>query len=424
MSDYERGVSPEPESGTGGGYQDPGDAGAAGGPPPWASPLVATPVRARRSGLRAVAAGALGVLVAAVCGVAFGWGLTRVGLRPSGGAPAVSLALPGTSTSGAGGNLSAAQISARVDPAVVDVNTVVVRGGRRSQAAGTGMIITASGEVLTNNHVVQGGTAIEVTLAGGASAHHARVIGVDPTADVALIQIAGVSGLPTVSLADSSSVKVGERVVAIGNALGRGGTPPASSGTVTAVDRSIDVADDFGGSEHLTGLIQIDAPISPGDSGGPLVDPAGQVMGMITAAQIGGLDQTSSQVGYAIPSTTAVSIARQMASGRSSGDVLLGQPGYLGVDVRDLDSTTASRLGLDASSGALVLGVISGSPAAQAGIMTDAVITTVNGAPVSSSTELGTALHRHQAGAQVQVTWIQGASTHTATVTLEPGPAL
>src|SRR5712691_7920525 len=183
------------------------------------------------------------------------------------------------------GTLNAQAIAAMVDPAIVDINTVIQTSSGSGAAAGTGMIITSSGEVLTNNHVVDGSTSISVTIAGHAGTYTAHVIGVSPTADVALIQIEGVSGLPTVTLADSSSVKAGDPVVAIGNALGAGGTPSATQGQVTAVDQTITASEGSGRSEVLSGLIQEDASISPGDSGGALVNSSGQVIGMITAGE-------------------------------------------------------------------------------------------------------------------------------------------
>src|SRR5216683_3060461 len=202
------------------------------------------------------------------------------------------------------GTLNAQAIAAKVDPAIVDINTVVQTTSGNGAAAGTGMIITSSGEVLTNNHVVDGSTSISVTIAGHAGTYTAHVIGVSPKADVALIQIEGVSGLPTVSLADSSSVRAGDQVVAIGNALGAGGTPSATRGQVTAVDQTITASEGSGRSEILSGLIQEDASISPGDSGGALVNSSGQVIGMITAGEAQGFRSSSSTVGYAISTMT------------------------------------------------------------------------------------------------------------------------
>src|SRR5713226_8163418 len=256
------------------------------------------------------------------------------------------------------GTLNAQAIAAKVDPAIVDINTIIQTSTGSGAAAGTGMIITSSGEVLTNNHVVDGSTSISVTIAGHAGTYTAHVIGVSPKADVALIQIEGVSGLPTVSLADSSSVKPGDQVVAIGNALGAGGTPSATQGQVTAVDQTITASEGSGRSETLSGLIQEDASISPGDSGGALVNSSGQVIGMITAGEAQGFRNSSSTVGYAISTNSALAVVNQIRSGQATAGVFIGPVGYLGVSISARNT----------SAGALVTCVQSGSPAEQAGI--------------------------------------------------------
>ena len=155
-----------------------------------------------------------------------------------------------------------------VNPAIVDINTVTTSGN----ASGTGQILTSDGEVLTNNHVVDGSTSIRVVIAGRSGNFPAHVIGVAPARDVALIQIEGVSGLPTITIAPSSSVKVGDRVVAIGNALGAGGAPSVTTGNVIALDQTITASEGNGVSEQLVGMIQSDAPLQPGDSGGAIVN--------------------------------------------------------------------------------------------------------------------------------------------------------
>jgi S1-C subfamily serine protease len=290
-------------------------------------------------------------------------------------------------------------------------------------AAGTGIILTSTGEVLTNNHVVAGSTSITVTIAGRSGTYAADVVGVDPTKDVALIQIEGVSGLPTATLADSSTLQVGEPIVAFGNALGQGGTPRESQGSIVALDQSL-TASAGNTSEQLTGMVQIDASIAPGDSGGPIVNSAGQVVGMITAGQSQGRVSTATNIGFAIPTNTALTVVNQIRSGEASSEVILGQVGYLGVQVSDLNASIAARLGLSSTSGALVTGVVAGSPAASAGIGRYSVITAAAGTTVDSSATLGSALHAHKPGEQVSVTWIDsGGSSHTASVSLTTGPA-
>src|SRR6266853_2219688 len=252
------------------------------------------------------------------------------------------------------GTINAQNIAAKVDPALVDINTVVQTATSTGAASGTGMIITSSGEVLTNNHVVGQSISISVTIAGHAGSYKAHVIGVSPTADVALIQIEGVSGLPTVTLADSSSVKVGDPVVALGNALGAGGTPALTQGQITAVDQTITASEGSGRSETLTGTIQSDAGISPGDSGGALVNSAGQVIGMITAGEAQGFRTTVSPIGYAVNTNSALTVVNEIRAGQASADVIIGPVGYIGVQIRDLNPQLAAQAGLSITSGALV----------------------------------------------------------------------
>jgi S1-C subfamily serine protease len=296
----------------------------------------------------------------------------------------------------------------------VDINTVV----GSSQAAGTGMILTSDGQVLTNNHVVDNSSTIKVTIAGRSGTYTAHVVGVAPASDVALIQVEGVSGLPTVTLASSSTLKVGDQVVALGNALGLGGTPAVSTGTVTALNQTITASEGGGKSEQLTGMIQSDAPISPGNSGGPLVNSAGQVVGMITAGDVQGFRSQTSTVNYAIPSDTALTYVNMIRSGQASAELIYGQVGFMGVSVRDLTSSVATQLGLNVSSGALVVSVQASSPAESAGITDNSVITKVGDAKVTSSATLGTAIRAHKPGEKVSITWVDKRGTHTAAVTL------
>jgi S1-C subfamily serine protease len=339
----------------------------------------------------------------------------------SGIAPIAAVSQPVTAIGGA--SVQAATVAANVGPALVDINTVVQTATGSGTAAGTGIILTSGGEVLTNNHVVQGATSITVQIAGRTGSYTASVIGVDPTADVALIQVNGVFGLPTATLADSSTLQAGESVVAIGNAGGVGGAPSVTQGTIVALGQSI-TATDGATSEQLTGMIQSDATIAPGDSGGAIVNSADQVVGMITAGQ-STTRNGATEVGFAIPTDNALAGVNQIRAGQASSQVILGQVGYLGISVTDLTPSIAAQLGLSITSGAVVVGVISGSPADQAGLAQDAVITEVAGNPINSTTDLGNVLHSFKPGDQVQVTWTDQASTsHTVTITLTTGPAI
>lgn len=330
---------------------------------------------------------------------------------------------PASPSTNQNGTFNAAAIAAKVDPAIVDINTVIATSNGTGSAAGTGMIITSSGEVLTNNHVIDQSTSISVTIAGHSGNYAAHVIGFSVTSDVALIQIEGVSGLPTVTLADSSTIKIGDQVVAIGNALGQGGTPALTQGQVTATDQTITASEGNGRSEVLSGMIQSDASIQPGDSGGALVNSAGQVIGMITAGEAQGFRSNSSTVGYAISANTALSIVNQIRSGQAGNGVIIGTVGYLGVTIRDLTPQLAASVGLNATSGALVWAVQAGSPAEKAGIARLSIITAVGGTSVDSSATLGNALLNYKPGASVSVTWVDpSGASHTKNLTLISGP--
>ena len=220
---------------------------------------------------RGVAFGVAGVTLAAAAAVG------SYDALQGGGSPT------GHATTSANTVLSTSQITSKVSPGLVDV--VSTLGDENGEAAGTGMVLTSTGEVLTNNHVIDGATSISVTDIGNGRTYKASVVGYDKTQDVAVLQLQDASGLTTVSLGNSATVSTGQSVVAIGNAEGKGGQPSVVTGSVTALNQSITASDEgSGSSEQLTGLIETNAPIEPGDSGGSLVNSAGQVIGMDTAA--------------------------------------------------------------------------------------------------------------------------------------------
>jgi S1-C subfamily serine protease len=398
----------------------PAPAGA-GAQYPWPPTQTASPAAAPESFWHRVAAAVvLAAVVAAAAGAGIGWSLAR----NFPGTHSASVTQPESplqpenpqtgGTNGGGGRLNVAAIAAKVDPAIVDINTLV---GSNS-AAGTGMIVSATGEVLTNDHVVRGSSSIKATIAGRSQSYSAHVIAVDRADDVALIQIEGVSNLPTVKFANSSSLSVGDPIVVIGNALGAGGTPHATQGSITALDQTITAGEGAGQSEQLSGMIQSDAVIYPGDSGGPIVNAAGQVVGMTTAGQPEGYRSSASNVGYAIPSNIALGVVNRIRSGEQASDLIYGQIGYLGVSVQSLDAASAGQLGLAVDSGAFVSSVVPGSPADSAGLPRNSVITALGGSPVTSSDTLGTAIQAHKPGDAVSVTWVTSSGSHTSTVTL------
>ncbi len=203
---------------------------------------------------------------------------------------------------------------AKVGPALVEIN--VWLSHQNAQAAGTGIVLSSSGVVLTNNHVISGATSMSVTDVGNGQTYPATVVGYDSARDIAVLQLQGASGLQTASIGDSSTVAVGDEIAAIGNVGGRGGTPSIAAGTVFALDQTITVRDDTTGStQQLTGLIQVTAQLRPGYSGGPLVNTAGQVIGVNTAASIGPRYQFSGGEGFAIPINDAIAISKQIDAG-------------------------------------------------------------------------------------------------------------
>jgi S1-C subfamily serine protease len=310
---------------------------------------------------------------------------------------------------------------------VVDINTFTTRTGLHEGSdfplgAGTGMIITPSGQVLTNNHVIEGATRIQVTIPGG-NIYQAQVLGADPTDDVALLQLEGAQGLVTVTVADSSRVEVADPVVAIGNALGRGGAPSISGGSVQGLDQTIQVRGVRGKVDELDGVIQVRTSVSPGDSGGPLENEHGDVVGMVTAADAH-KDQSPSTVAFAIPANVALDIVRRIRSGESSTAIVIGDAGYLGVRVLNLSAQNGGALGLSPGDGALVQSVMPGSPASSIGMRANSVITSVDGISIATADDLGPAIHTHAPGEHISVTWIDASGTHTASAALVPGPAV
>jgi S1-C subfamily serine protease len=380
----------------------------------------------RRRVARVVVASVLAALVLLASGIGIGWVITRNGPTPGTGTP-IATAPAGPAQAGqADRAIDQAAVTAKLDPAVVNINTVIDSDPfdslpARGRGAGTGMVITSDGLVLTNNHVIEGATRIEVSVAGS-STYVAQFVGADPKDDIAVLRIPGVSGLSTVTLGDSSRLRVGQQVLAIGNALGRGGSPTVAQGAISALSRTINIDDGRGGVEHLSGLIQTDAAIQPGDSGGPLVNAAAQVVGMITAGSRSGPFDSGSRVGFAIPSSAAVSVVNEIRAGRATSNVIIGQPGYLGIEVQELNASNSP--GLNVSSGVLVVNANSGTPAARAGMSQGSVITAIDGQRVSSIDELGTALHRLKPGERVRVTWVDRSGTHTASIRLVNGPAV
>lgn len=329
----------------------------------------------------------------------------------------------GSTTATSATSLTASEIAQRVDPALVDIVTTNSIAG--TKAAGTGIVLTASGEILTNNHVIEGATSIRVTDVGNGQTYSATVVGYDSTSDVAVIQLQGASGLTTASLGNSSSVAVGDAVTALGNAQGKGGTPAVASGTVTALNQSITASDESAGSsEQLTGLIESNAPIQPGDSGGALVNSHGQVVGMNTAASSSYQFQSTGGSGtqaFSIPISTATTIADQIEAGHGSSTVHVGATAFLGVGI---DSSQSGSGGFGGSGGAYLSYVQPGSPAENLGLTQGDTITSLGGQQVSSGTDVKHILVKYHPGDKIAVGWTDAnGQAHTSTLTLTSGPA-
>ncbi len=335
----------------------------------------------------------------------------------------------GTSTGT--GSLNASALAQKVDPGVVDITSELKYSDETAE--GTGMVISASGLVLTNNHVIDQATSVSATLVTSGKKYTAKVIGYDSTDDVALLQLVGASGLKTISTADSGSVKVSDPVLALGNAGGRGGLPSTAQGTVQALNQSIEASDSGAGTtEKLHGMIETNAPIQQGDSGGPLVNANGQVIGMDTAANsssgFGGYNAATT--GFAIPINSAMTIANQINAGKASATVHIGLAGFMGVNVADASNPSDCSTGGDGfggfggfsspvNSGALICQVYPDSPAATAGLSSGDVITSVNGTAISSADGLTALTATSHPGDQFAINYTdQYGTKHSATVHL------
>jgi S1-C subfamily serine protease len=357
-------------------------------------------------------------------------------------------------------NLNQQSVESRVEPGLVDITATLKY--QSETAEGTGMVISPDGLVLTNNHVIDNSTSVYASLVDSGRTYQARVIGYDATADVALLQLVNASGLPVVSFGDSGQVGVNTPVLALGNAEGKGGVTPAA-GVISALGRSINASDQGSGTtENLHGMQQTSAQIQQGDSGGALADNAGKVIGMITAANTTS-DKPGGTIGFAIPINTALSIARQISTGRASNTVYIGDPGFLGVvlatssnasppqeanDERryliqhgtgtgfssggggDLGACIANSTEMTApdkvapvAAGALIVDVFCGTAADAAGMMAGDVIISVNGQAITTGSSLINLTGKYRPGAVVSIGWVSlSGRKHTTSIKLKTGP--
>jgi S1-C subfamily serine protease len=360
-------------------------------------------------------------------GAAFGLSLLS-GLDQSGSQGGPVAARP---VSGPLSTQDAVALQRLVGPALVDVTAELT--SQHAVGAGTGIVLSSNGEILTNNHVIRGASSIKVTDIGNGRTYPATVVGYDPARDIAVLAARGASGLRTAKLGDSDNVQIGDQVAAIGNAGGIGGRPSVATGPVTDLDRTIKTSDALDSStERLSGLIEANADIQPGDSGGPMVNTEGEVVGVDVAASVDSRSQTPNGTGFAIPINDAMAVVRQIRGGSSTEAVHIGETGLLGVTVTELSDRTmrdamaelgTSPSGVPSVTGAFVAVVAFDSPAEQVGLVSGDVITGVNGVPVGSATALTTLIGMHRPGDQLLVAWTEpSGQQRSGTVALAAGP--
>lgn len=343
-----------------------------------------------------------------------GAGITDVMRTARSRVAAVAIAGISTLAIGAGVALASAKATLIGRGAVVIETNLAYQG---AAAAGTGIVLTSSGEVLTNNHVIAGATTVRVVLPGIGRTYSARVLGYSRTDDVAVLQLQGASNLRTLALG-TSRLTVGQAVTALGNAGGTGRLVLVT-GRVTGLGKSITASDDQGGSEQLTGLIEMNAAIVPGDSGGPLLDRRGHVIGMDTAGSVGGFQDVSATDAYAVPIGKATAIAKQIVTGSASATVHVGDTPFVGIQV----GSVGSGFGQPPAPGALIVGVVPNGPADAAGLVQGDVITTLDGQAISSPADLPALILAQKPGATVAIGYTdQTGASATVNVTLGAGP--
>ncbi len=353
-----------------------------------------------------------------------GGSATGGGSVPSGSSGASSGAPSSRSTSP-----NAESIAAKVAPGLVDINSTF--GYEDAKGAGTGIVLTSDGTILTNNHVINLASKISVTDIGNGMTYPATVVGYDKAKDIAVLKLTGASGLQTAKLGDSSTLAAGDPVLAIGNAGGTGGTPSTAAGSVVALGRSITAGDSLDGTaERLSNLIEVAANVQPGDSGGPLVNSAGEVIGVDTAASEGfSFRGAAASEGFAIPINDALALANQIQSGQGSATVHVGPTAFLGVYILSGQAGQAGRGGYYGGgssappSGVTISGVANGGAADAAGLAGGDTITSLDGQTVASPASLTKIIIGMKPGQTVTIGWDDATGqSHTATVQLGTGP--
>ena len=352
----------------------------------------------------------LGALAGAVVAAAVSFGVVAItdDDGSSGGRPSPVVAA-------GGGVLDVHAVLTAVQDAVVAINVQGTQntpfGAREVRGAGSGIVIDSSGLILTNNHVVRDANSITVTLADGRDID-ADLVGSIGAHDIALVQARRVRDLETVTFGASSDLQVGDPVVAIGNALGLGGTPSVTAGIVSALGRTLETP-----IGTLVDLIQTDAAIYQGNSGGPLVNAAGEVVGVNTAVAASEAIGAAENLGFAMPIDQLVPLIDDLKEG--GGDVR--GSAFLGVRTQDVDAVQPAireRLGIEADEGAFVFEVVPGSAADAAGIEPGDVITSIDGREVATAADVGEIIADHDPGSEVEIVVDREGDERTLTATL------
>lgn len=317
---------------------------------------------------------------------------------------------------------SIADIASKVTPGVVSIVTEVNTTGffgqtSTSTAAGTGMIVTKDGYILTNKHVIEGANKIQIVLDDGTTYDNVTTVTTDPLNDVAFLKINDVSDLPTVKLGDSKTITAGQQVIAIGNALGQFQNT-ITSGIISGTGRSITATgSDYSSSESLNDMIQTDAAINSGNSGGPLVNAAGEVIGINTATSTG-----ADGIGFAIPISSVKGMLKNITANNST------DRSYIGVYYVNITPDVAKAYNLPVSSGAYVYSqsqysaIVKDGPAAKAGLKEKDIITKVNGIKVGSAGSVSSLIGEYAPGDTVQLTVIRDGKERSINVTLGKCP--
>ena len=367
-----------------------------------------------------VARSAVALVLAAVMGFAGGYVGSQMNgskvviqqVAPSGSSSSSGSDSSITSASASGSSLTTEQVADLVSPSVVVITTEQVVYSQWSwygqnqveSGAGSGVVISSDGYILTCAHVVSGASNITVTI--GDTDYPATVVGEDDTSDVAVLKI-DATDLTPATVGNSDSLAVGESVLAVGNPLGElGGT--VTSGIVSALNRSVSIQGSS--SVNTMSLIQMDASVSPGNSGGGLFNMNGELVGIVNAKSS---DSDAEGLGFAIPVNDAVKVAQELLE----NGYVTGRP-YLGISYYAVtDAQTAAQLGVNAY-GVYIVEVVKGGPADKAGLQAGDRIVSVDGSEVATQSDLGTLMQDHKAGDTIEITVARGGQMQTVTVTL------